>query len=61
MNSPATAPERRVLVVDDNLDAAHSFAIMVERMGQEVEFALNGYVALELARKFRPESCSLIW
>jgi CheY-like chemotaxis protein len=57
MNSPAlaTSAERRVMVVDDNLDAAHSLAIMVERMGHKVEFALNGYVALELAKKFRPE------
>ena len=57
MNSPvpATAPQRRILVVDDNLDAAQSFAIMVERIGHKVEFALNGYVALETAKKFRPE------
>jgi CheY-like chemotaxis protein len=47
---------RRVLVVDDNLDAAHSFANLVERIiGQKVEFAINGYAALQLARKVRPE------
>lgn len=28
---------------------------MVERIGHKVEFALNGYVALELANKLRPE------
>lgn len=53
--SPLNRRERRVLVVDDNLDAARSFAIMVERMGHKVEFAINGYAALQLAQKFRPE------
>jgi CheY-like chemotaxis protein len=46
---------RRVLVVDDNLDAAQAFAVMVERFGHKAEFALNGYAALKLAREFRPE------
>jgi CheY-like chemotaxis protein len=52
---PGSGP-RRVLVVDDNLDAAHSFANLVERIiGHKVEFAINGYAALQLARKVRPE------
>ena len=53
--SPLNRRERRVLVVDDNLDVARSFAIMVEKMGHQVEFAINGYAALQLAEKFRPE------
>jgi CheY-like chemotaxis protein len=58
MNSPAQASgarERRVLVVDDSLESAHALAIIIEDMGHKVEFALNGYVALELAKTFRPE------
>ncbi|MGH8740548.1 MAG: response regulator [Burkholderiales bacterium] len=52
---PARHP-RRVLVVDDNLDAAHAFANLVERiLGHKVEFAINGYAALQLAKKIRPE------
>jgi CheY-like chemotaxis protein len=47
---------RKVLVVDDNLDAAHSFANLVERIiGHKVDFAINGYAALQLAKKLRPE------
>ena len=50
------ASARRVLVVDDNLDSARSFAKMVEGIvGHEVEFAINGYAALDLAKKLRPE------
>ena len=48
--------ERRVLVVDDNLEAARSFAKMLECiLGHKVEFAINGYAALDLAKKLRPE------
>src|SRR5215210_822015 len=58
MSSPAQVSgprERRVLVVDDSLESAHALAIMIEDMGHKVEFALNGYAALELAKTFRPE------
>src|SRR5258706_14762095 len=46
---------RRVLVVDDSLDTIHSLAFVLRDMGHEVEFAINGYAALEAARRFRPE------
>ena len=47
---------RRVLVVDDNLDSAQAFARLVEQIvGHQVEFAINGYAALQLARKIEPE------
>src|SRR5712672_3512460 len=46
---------RRVLVVDDSLDMIHSMACVLRDMGHEVEFAINGYAALEAARRFRPE------
>jgi CheY-like chemotaxis protein len=48
-------PKLRVLVVDDNLDAVHSMATLVKMMGHEVQFAINGFAALDIARKFRPE------
>ena len=54
--SQAISRPRRVLVVDDHLDSARSFAFMVEGIiHSKVEFAINGYVALELARKYRPD------
>jgi CheY-like chemotaxis protein len=41
-------------VVDDNLDAAHAFAIMVERIGHKVEFALKVTLPSSGPRNFRP-------
>jgi CheY-like chemotaxis protein len=49
-------PRRRVLVVDDNVDAAVSLARVLERHeGQEVRVAHDGPSALEAAEAFRPE------
>jgi CheY-like chemotaxis protein len=48
-------PRRRVLVVDDNLDAVHTMAFLLRDMGHEVQFAINGFAAIEVARRFRPE------
>jgi CheY-like chemotaxis protein len=46
---------RRVLIVEDNLDAVHAFANMVRRMGHHVEYAINGYAALDVAKRTKPE------
>jgi CheY-like chemotaxis protein/anti-sigma regulatory factor (Ser/Thr protein kinase) len=55
-NAPAEEKHsRRVLVVDDNLDAARSLALMLRLDGHEVEMSHNGIDALEVARKYRPE------
>ena len=51
----AVAAKRRVLVVEDNLDSVHSMAILVKMMGHEVQFAINGFAALAIAREFRPD------
>ena len=54
--SPITQPPpRRVLVVDDNLDTAETLRFILRDMGHEVEFAINGYGAMEAVRRFRPE------
>lgn len=53
--SPGIQPKRKVLVVEDNLDAMHSMALLLKMMGHEVDFAINGFAALEVARKFRPD------
>jgi CheY-like chemotaxis protein len=52
---PNLQPKRRVLVVDDDLDAVHSMAMLLKSMGHEVQFAINGFAAIEVARKFRPD------
>ncbi len=49
-------PRRRVLVVDDNIDAATSLAKLLSRLyGQEVQVAHDGRTALTAAAQFRPE------
>jgi len=48
------SPGRRILVVDDNRDAADSLAKYLKRVaGHHVEVAYDGPEALALARTFR--------
>jgi CheY-like chemotaxis protein len=49
------AVRRRVLVVEDSLDSVHSLVLMLRSMGHEVEYAINGYAALEIAKRMQPE------
>ncbi len=44
----------RVLIVDDNRDAAQSLALMLDLEGHEVRTAADGLEALEVAEVFRP-------
>ncbi|WP_048439482.1 PAS domain-containing sensor histidine kinase [Caenimonas sp. SL110] len=50
-----TSPGRRVLVVDDNRDAADSSSDMLRLLGHRVETAYDGEQALVLAARFTPE------
>lgn len=52
---PATPARRRVLVVDDNVDAASSMAMMLKLMGNEVRMAHDGIEAVEAASEYRPD------
>jgi CheY-like chemotaxis protein/nitrogen-specific signal transduction histidine kinase len=45
----------RVLIVDDNRDAAQSLALMLDLEGHEVRTAADGLEALEVAEVFRPK------
>lgn len=45
----------RILLIEDSLDAVHSSAFLLREMGHTVEYGVNGYVALDLVRRFRPE------
>ena len=55
---PSSAP-RRVLVVDDNRDAADSLVLILTTMGAEARSAYNGPSALELVRSWAPETVLL--
>jgi CheY-like chemotaxis protein len=46
---------RKVLIADDNADAAESLAMLLELMGNEVCTAADGVAAVEAAEAFRPD------
>jgi PAS domain S-box-containing protein len=46
---------RRILVVDDNVDAAESLALVLRTGGHELRTAYDGPAALQTAETFRPE------
>lgn len=52
--APQTAP-KRILVVDDNADAAESTAMVLRLEGHEVKIAIDGPSALQSAAEFHPE------
>ncbi len=52
---PQAQHKRRVLVVDDNLDAVHSMAMLIKMYGHEVQFAINALAAIDVARTFKPD------
>jgi PAS domain S-box-containing protein len=47
-------PTPRVLIVDDNQDAARTLGIMVKVLGSEMRIASDGREAIEIAAEFRP-------
>jgi PAS domain S-box-containing protein len=53
--SAAATRSLRVLLVEDNRDAADSMAFLLERLGHHVQVARDGASALELARATDPE------
>ena len=50
---PTTA--RRILVVDDNVDAADSLAMLLDVCGHQTHVAHDGLAALEMAERVRPD------
>jgi CheY-like chemotaxis protein len=53
--APAEASTRRVLVVDDNRDAADSLAALVQVFGHEADTAYDGPGAIDKAQSFVPD------
>ena len=50
---------RRVLVADDNQDAADSLAMILEMAGHDVRVVHDGRAALSVAQTFRPDTVLL--
>ncbi|HWA36675.1 MAG TPA: response regulator [Burkholderiales bacterium] len=49
------ADPKRVLVVEDNLDGVHSLVLLLREMGHIVDYAINGYAAIDLAFRLKPQ------
>ena len=54
-----STPKRRLLVVDDNKDAAESMSMLLEMWGHDVAYAYDGPTALETAEQWQPEAVFL--
>ena len=50
-----SSPRWRILVVDDHIDTAQSLAMLLRRLGHDVQVAHDGHAALEAARLNRPQ------
>jgi CheY-like chemotaxis protein len=44
-----------ILIVDDNMDAAHMLGILCEHLGHDVDLAHDGVAGLDAARRLRPD------
>ena len=51
----ATQTARKILIADDNRDAALSLAMLLQNMGHQTRVAYDGLEALEVAREFQPD------
>jgi PAS domain S-box-containing protein len=52
---PLAPAPRRVVVIDDNRDAADAAAMFIEGLGSEVRVAYDGETGVGVARDFRPD------
>jgi PAS domain S-box-containing protein len=57
--APETVAARRILVVDDNRDAASSLSMLLQTAGHETYTAFDGAAALEAAERHRPDAMLL--
>jgi len=55
VSDPAAGRARRVLVVDDNADAADSLAMLLTVRGDEVRVAYDGEEAIFAEQEFKPD------
>ena len=53
--APPPSPSRRILIVDDNADAADSLAMLLGLSGHQVRTAYSGPAAIDAVEAFRPE------
>lgn len=59
LTSAAATPGLRVLVVDDNVDAAQSLGMVLELLGVEHQVVFSGQAAIDVADWFHPDAVLL--
>lgn len=59
MDQQAETAQLKVLVVDDNRDAAILMGRLLRTLGNDVHVVHDGFAALEAAEQFRPEAILL--
>ncbi|HEU4376694.1 MAG TPA: ATP-binding protein [Telluria sp.] len=52
--APAASDAKRILIVDDNADAAHTLSLFLEALGHKVRVAFDGHSALAIAAQDAP-------
>ena len=57
VTQPVPAASLRILVVDDNIDAAEMLKLLLEAMGHEVLVEYGALRALEQAKRYTPQVC----
>jgi CheY-like chemotaxis protein len=51
----AASRRRRILVVDDNLDAGETLVMLIESLGQETQMTGDGPSAVQLCTEWQPD------
>lgn len=52
---PLVVENKRILIIDDNIDAGESLAMLMEISGHNTRIALNGMSGLSIAQEFNPD------
>jgi len=55
MSAKSETTSIKILIVDDNRDAATTLAMLVEGWGHEARVCFNGYSAIDIAYDFKPD------
>ena len=53
--APPRPPPSRILIVEENRDAALTVGMLCEQMGHQCSFAYDGVAAIEMARRLHPD------
>lgn len=54
-----SAPRRRILIVEDNVDSADTMQLLLQISGYDARTAYDGTSAIDVAREFEPQAILL--